>query len=97
MKKRMFEELAGTVRETGAILRGERKPSRRTVIGPSGVRDIRERTSLSQSAFAQSDRCKREDTAKTGNRTAGAPPDQQPRRSIIEGDPALAVRAIHRV
>lgn len=45
MKRRMFEELLGSVREGGAILRGQQKPSRRVVIGSSGVRAIRERTS----------------------------------------------------
>jgi len=30
-KQQMFEELLASVREAGAILRGERKPSRRTV------------------------------------------------------------------
>lgn len=48
----MFQELLGSVREGGAILRGEQKPSRRTVIDAAGVRVIRERTSLSQSEFA---------------------------------------------
>ena len=48
----MFEELLGSVREAGAILRGRKKPSRRTVVTSSGVRAIRERTSLSQSEFA---------------------------------------------
>jgi hypothetical protein len=43
MKKQMFEELLGSVREAGAILRGRKKPSRRTVIRSSGVRVIRER------------------------------------------------------
>ena len=52
MKRQMFEELLGSVREGGAILRGRKKPSRRTVIHASGVRVIRERTSLSQSEFA---------------------------------------------
>ena len=47
MKKQMFEELLGSVREAGAILRGQNKPSRRIVIASSGVRAIRERTSLS--------------------------------------------------
>jgi putative transcriptional regulator len=45
-------QLLGSVREGGAILRGQKKPSRRIVIGASGVRAIRERTSLSQSEFA---------------------------------------------
>lgn len=48
MKKQMFEELLGSVREAGAILRGQRTPSRKIVIGSSVVREIRERTSLSQ-------------------------------------------------
>ena len=52
MKKQMFEELLHSVREGGAILRGQKKPSRRIVIGSSGVREIRERTRLSQSEFA---------------------------------------------
>ena len=51
-KKEIFNELLGSVREAGAILRGQRKPSRRTVLGPSGVRAIRDRTHLSQSEFA---------------------------------------------
>ena len=53
MKKEMFEELLGGIREGGTILRGEKKPSRRMVFHPSGVRVIRERTSLSQSEFAR--------------------------------------------
>ena len=51
MKKQMFEDLLGSVREPGAILRGQKKPSRRIVIGSFRVRAIRERTSLSQSEF----------------------------------------------
>ncbi len=53
MKKEMFEELLVSVREAGAILRGRKKAARRTVVRPSGVRVIRERTSLSQSEFAR--------------------------------------------
>jgi putative transcriptional regulator len=49
----MFEELLDSVREAGAILRGRKKASRRVTIGASGVRRIRERTSLSQSEFAR--------------------------------------------
>ena len=52
MKAKMFEELLESVREGGAILRGQRKPSRRFVLQSSGIRAIRERTSLSQSDFA---------------------------------------------
>jgi len=53
MKARMFEELLGSIREGGAILRGRKKPSRRFVFEAAGVRAIRERTSLSQSEFAE--------------------------------------------
>jgi len=53
MKKEMFEELLGSVREAGAILRGRKKPSRRIAISSSGVRAIRERTNLPQSEFAR--------------------------------------------
>lgn len=97
MKKRMFKELLGSVREAGAILRGRRKPSRRTVIHASGVRVIRERTSLSQSEFA----------GLIGVSVNTLQNWEQDRRrptglaaallSIIELDPVLAVKPIHRV
>ncbi len=53
MKPKMFEELLESVREGGVILRGQRKASRRFEVGSSGIRAIRERTSLSQSEFAR--------------------------------------------
>jgi len=53
MRPKLFDELLGSVREGGAILRGRRKASRRFVVGPSGIRAVRERTSLSQSEFAR--------------------------------------------
>jgi putative transcriptional regulator len=93
----MFEELLGSVREAGAILRGRQTPSRRTVIRSSGVRVIRERTSLSQSEFAQL----------IGVSVKTLQNWEQDRRrptgpaaallSIIDHDPALAVKAIHRI
>src|ERR1051325_2949640 len=52
MKPAMFEELLESVREGGSILRGQKKPSRRFEVGSSGIRAIRQRTSLSQSDFA---------------------------------------------
>lgn len=97
MKKRMFEQLLRSVREAGAVLRGRRKPSRRTIVGFSGVRVIRERTSLSQSEFAHLIGV----SAKTLQNW-----EQKRRRptgpvaallSIIEHDPVLAMKAIHRV
>ena len=37
MKKKMFEALLGSVREEGVILRGQKRPSRRIVIGSSAL------------------------------------------------------------
>jgi putative transcriptional regulator len=97
VKKQMFEELLGSVREAGAILRGKKKPSRRVVVCSSAVRVIRERTRLSQAEFAQL----------IGVSVKTLQNWEQDRRrptgpaaallSIIEHDPALAVRAIHRI
>jgi putative transcriptional regulator len=97
VKKQMFEELLGSVREAGSILRGEKKPSRRVVHRSPRVRVIRERTSLSQSEFAQL----------IGVSVKTLQNWEQDRRrptgpaaallSIIDHDPALAVKAIHRV
>ncbi len=52
MKHKMFDQLLQSVREGGAILRGEDKVARRTTVRSPEVRAIRERTSLSQSEFA---------------------------------------------
>jgi putative transcriptional regulator len=97
VKKQMFEELLGSVREAGAILRGQQRPTRRTVIRHSGVRVIRERTSLSQSEFADLigvsvktlQNWEQERRRPTGPAAALL--------KIIEHDPAMAVKAIHRV
>jgi putative transcriptional regulator len=96
MKREMFEELLDSVREAGAILRGQKKPSRRIVIGASGVRTIRERTKLSQSEFA----------GLIGVSVKTLQNWEQDRRrpagpaavllKIIAHEPQLAVKAIHR-
>lgn len=52
MSDDLFAELLESVREGGAILRGEREPSRRFEIKTPDVRSIRERFELSQSEFA---------------------------------------------
>lgn len=96
MKREMFEELLHSVREGGAILRGQKKASRRLVIGASGVRTIRERTKLSQSEFA----------SLIGVSVKTLQNWEQDRRrpagpaaallKIIAHEPQLAVKAIHR-
>ena len=96
MKKEMFEELLGSVRETGAILRGQRKPSRRIVIRSSGVRAIRERTSLSQSEFAHlfGVSVKTIQNWKQDRRRPTGPAAALLR--VISHEPQLAMKAIHR-
>jgi len=93
----MFEELLGSVREAGAILRGKQRPSRRAVIRSSGVRIIRERTSLSQSEFAQliGVSVKTLQNWEQDRRRPAGPAAAL--LSILEHDPALAVKAIHRL
>jgi putative transcriptional regulator len=97
MKQKMFEELLESVREGGAILRGKRKPSRPTVIGPSGVRAIRERTSLSQSEFAHliGVSVKTLQNWEQDRRRPTGPADVLLR--IISHEPRLAIRALHGV
>src|SRR5258705_2162687 len=97
MKAKMFEELLGSVREGGAILRGQKKASRRFEIEAAGVRAIRERTNLSQSEFADLigvsvktlQNWEQERRHPTGPASALL--------SIIEHDPVLAMKAIHRI
>ena len=97
MRKEMFEELLDSVREGGAILRGDRKPSRRMVFPPSGVRAIRERTSLSQSEFARllGVSVKTLQNWEQDRRLPTGP--EAALLNIIEHDPGTAVRAIHRM
>ena len=96
MKAKMFEQLLGSVREGGAILRGEKKASRRFAINSAGVRSIRERTELSQSEFAlligvsvkTLQNWEQERRRPTGPAAALL--------RIIESEPRLALRAMHR-
>ena len=52
MSDELFEELLESVREGGAILRGEKEASRVFVIETPDVIEIRERYKLSQTEFA---------------------------------------------
>jgi putative transcriptional regulator len=52
MSDEMFAELLESVRQGGAILRGEQEASRTFVIETPDVKRIRERFELSQSEFA---------------------------------------------
>jgi putative transcriptional regulator len=96
MKSKMFEELLDSVREGGAILRGQRKPSRRFELQSSGIRAIRERTSLSQSEFAHlmGVSVKTHQNREQDRRHPSGPAAALLR--IIAHEPQLAVKAIHR-
>src|SRR6266478_9652760 len=96
MKAKMFEELLGSVREGGAILRGQNKSSRRFVVEAAGVRAIRERTSLSQSEFADliGVSVKTLQNWEQDRRRPTGPAAALLR--IIAHEPKLAVLAIHR-
>lgn len=96
MKAKMFEELLESVREGDAIVRGEKKPSRRFELQSSGIRSIREQTSLSQSEFAHlmGVSVKTLQNWEQDRRRPTGPAAALLR--IIAYDPRLAVKAIHR-
>lgn len=96
MKSKMFDELLQSVREGGAILRGQGKAARRFEIRSSGVREIRERTSLSQSEFALliGVSVKTIQNWEQARRQPTGPAAALLR--IIAHEPRLAVQAIHR-
>ena len=52
MKDELFEELSQSIREGGAILRGEKEPSRIFHLEEPNVSAIREKYGLSQTKFA---------------------------------------------
>ena len=52
MKDELFEELAASVREGGAILRGEVMPARKFIVAGPDVKRIRANYKLSQVEFA---------------------------------------------
>lgn len=52
MKEELFKELVASVREGGAMLRGEVSPTRKFVIDKTDVRRIRANYRLSQGQFA---------------------------------------------
>lgn len=52
MKKELFDELMQSVKQGGAILRGERRPSRSFRFPEPNVRNIRKKYGLSQQKFA---------------------------------------------
>ena len=95
MKPERFSELLDSIREGGKILRGEMEPSRVTVGTVNRVRTIRERTSLSQSEFAEmiGVSVKTLQNWEQDRRKPTGPAEALLR--IIAHQPKLAIQAIH--
>lgn len=53
MDEKIFQDLLASIREDGAIKRGEAKPARMTVIDEPEPKVIREATKLTQGEFAK--------------------------------------------
>lgn len=54
MNDTAFEELMESIRQAGEIQRGEKEPSRKTTVMVPDIKALRQRLSLTQSAFAHS-------------------------------------------
>ena len=52
MKKALFDELVESVKQAGEIVRGERAPSREFRVDAVMIKQLRDRTKLSQPKFA---------------------------------------------
>ena len=52
MKDELFQQLAASLKERGAILRGKKKPARSTTLEWPDAKAVREKLGLSQSQFA---------------------------------------------
>jgi putative transcriptional regulator len=52
MDKKSFDELVKSVKQAGAIARGEKKPSREFTFSPPNIKAIRKKMDLTQEQFA---------------------------------------------
>jgi len=52
MKDELFQQLAASLKEGGAILRGKKKPARKTTLQWPDAKTVREKLGLSQVQFA---------------------------------------------
>ena len=52
MKEELFQQLAASLKEGGAILRGKKKPARSTTLQAPDAKAVREKLGLSQNQFA---------------------------------------------
>lgn len=94
MDKKLFEELTKSVRQAGAITRGEARPSRHREFTPSRIQAVRERTELSQAQFA---RLLNVSVKTLQNWEQARREPTGPARAllrIVEKEPAVAIKAL---
>lgn len=53
MKDDDFQKLVESVKQMGSIIRGENVPHRRTVVTKTNVKELREKTGLTQAEFSK--------------------------------------------
>jgi len=53
MERKLFDELTRSIKQAGAIARGERAPSHSQEFTPSRIQAVREQADLSQAQFAR--------------------------------------------
>ena len=94
MDKDMFNELLASVEEMDAIVKGKAKPSREHHFSEPEVKDIRERTGLSQTRFATLIGVSKRtlENWEQGRRYPTGPAKALLR--ILEADPEHAIRAL---
>jgi putative transcriptional regulator len=94
MDRKLFDELTRSIKQAGAIARGERKPSRRFEFTPSRIQAVREKTRLSQAQFARllNVSVKTLQNWEQARREPTGPAKALLR--IVEKEPAVAVRAL---
>jgi putative transcriptional regulator len=96
MQKRLFDELVTSIREAGAIQRGQRKAARRFELADSKVQAVREKAGLSQAQFARllNVSVKTLQNWEQARRRPTGPAKALLR--IVEREPAAALRALAR-
>ena len=95
MNEKLFSELVDSVKEAGAIYRGDKEASRRFNFSPPDVKAIREKTGLSQVRFAMvmGVSVRTLQNWEQGHRTPQGPAASLLR--IVDKEPEAALKAIH--
>ena len=95
MDKKLFDELVGSVKEAGAIYRGEKTAEHQFSFSPLDVKAIREKTGLTQARFAiiMGVSVRTLQNWEQGHRIPQGPAVSLLR--IVENDPEAALKAIH--